>query len=104
MQPSRVIYKYSLERTDTQTIEIPGFAEVLGAFQMHAAEMPVLYALVTPSVEPVPVTVRLYMTGENIDGGPTGRFLGTFNLSTVPSYPLIGHLFLLTDKKVGAPR
>lgn len=75
----RVVWKYALEATDWQTIEMPGGAEVLTVQVQHGE--PVLWALVDPDNELMERTFRMAGTGHrNLAYFGLGRYVGTFQL------------------------
>ena len=71
------IYKYPLEITDAQMIEIPEGAEVL-TVQLQE-ETPCLWAKVSPANKLVKYRVRIIGTGHAIyDDETLGKYVGTF--------------------------
>lgn len=72
------IYKYPLEVTDEQEVELPGTHKLLSVQEQNAT--PCLWALVDPDAAPVKRTLRIFGTGQPIEEYPMGDFLGTFQL------------------------
>lgn len=74
---SKVVWKYSVGRTDRFTLILPHEAQVLGV-QMQGDE-PCLWALVDPAAPAEPRTFCLVSTGEAI-GAEVLAYVGTFHL------------------------
>ena len=82
------IWKYTLEITDRQTVQMPAGAQVL-AVQMQG-DAPQLWAIVneSESVEE-PRAFAIYGTGHPLPDDP-GKYIATFQLSGIP---FVGHVF-----------
>ncbi len=82
------IFKYQLEVTNLQTIELPQGARILSVRQQGGQIM--LWAMVHPTHQTIPHTFRIYGTGHPVDenSGRTQSFLGTVQLGA-----LVFHVF-----------
>ena len=85
------IYKYPLEVTDTQIIELPFGARILTADMQY--EKLCLWALVNPDLESKSKrTIDIFGTGHPIDGKPRD-YISTFQMD---GGRLIFHVFVRT--------
>lgn len=82
------IFKYPLEVTDVQTIQIPQGATILTVQVQY--DKPCIWALVDPN-EPVESRqIEIYGTGQQLDEDVRRRYIGTFQLR---GGALIFHVF-----------
>ena len=84
------IWKFELETTDKQTIEMPVDSEIL-TVQTQNGE-PCLWALVDPAAEKETRTFEVFGTGHTLhyDMGITKDYIGTYQLN---SGALVFHVF-----------
>ena len=83
----RRIYKYRLEITDYQRIELP-----VGARLLHVGEQSgelYLWAMVWTTNNTEPCQVRIFGTGNPVYSGDLGEFVGTVQMSS----GLVWHVF-----------
>lgn len=73
----KAIWKYKIEITDKQTIEIPEGYEIL-TVQKQRDDV-CLWAIVEKEKDCVPVEIYIYGTGHNIPDGH-GKYIGTIQL------------------------
>ncbi len=83
----KTIWKFPLEVTDEQTVQIPNGAQLLSVQTQHAT--PCLWALVDPEAEPKPCIIQTYGTGHPI--GEVGTYLSTYQIS---GGTLVFHVFV----------
>lgn len=82
------IWKYELQGTDLQVVEMPLGARLL-TVQVQDAQ-PCLWALVDPTADTGPRRIRIFGTGHPIAPSPASlRFIATFQLHGV----LVFHAF-----------
>lgn len=76
---SKTIWKYKLQVTDQQVLEMPACAEFLTVqLQINGGVWDaVLWVVVDPSMPNVPVEIAIYGTGNPIPDNP-GRYIATF--------------------------
>lgn len=86
----KTIYKYKLEVTDEQIIEIPAFSEILTVQTQN--EIPYIWALVDPKFYACNYKFRIIGTGHKIEDGFNGKYIGSVQLS---SDKLVFHVFLI---------
>jgi hypothetical protein len=75
------IFKYELETTDTQEIEMPQGAQVLCIQTQN--EIPCVWAIVDPDATPTLRTFEIYGTGHNFpenEWPDRRRYVGTYQL------------------------
>jgi len=93
----KTIWKFTLEVTDYQEIDLPEGARVLCVQTQH--DRPCLWAVVDPDAELIPRGIHIFGTGQpNIDTSALG-FVGTF---IIHDGKFVGHVFQsapLYDKK-----
>lgn len=82
------VWKYPLDVTATQSINVPVNAKLL-TVQVQLG-IPTLWALVDPLVESGPRSLRIVGTGHP-EVHPDDRYIGTFQLGG-----FVGHLFEIT--------
>jgi len=88
------IYKYSLEITDAQMIEMPEGAEVL-TVQLQE-EIPCIWAKVSPANKMVKYKVRIIGTGHAIyDDETLGKYIGTY---LIKGDRLVFHVWIKEEK------
>lgn len=80
------IYKYPLEITDRQVIDMPDGAKILTVQVQH--EVPCVWAPVDPDVASVPRYFTIYGTGHPCSA--EGQYVGTF---LVHGGALVFHIF-----------
>lgn len=78
------IYKYALDLTDRQTVNMPGAAKLL-TVQMQNG-VPCLWALVEPVEPDAPRMIQIFGTGH--DASDAGTYIATFQTG-----PLVFHVF-----------
>lgn len=84
------IYKYQLQITEQQTIEIPYNARILHVDnQRHQL---CLWALVDPRKACEPVTIYVHGTGQDVVVHPTKRYVGSVIME-----PFVWHVFAEFD-------
>ncbi len=71
------IYKYVLETTDSQYVNMPAEAEVLCVQTQHGT--PCIWARVDPDAPTHPRRFLVFGTGHEITGYP-GRYVGTYQI------------------------
>lgn len=88
----KVIWKYRLEVTDYQDLEIPEGSEILSVQVQNG--VPCLWVLVhNTEAETVTTKLTTVGTGNPIsDDIGKSEFIGTYQ---IPTYGFIGHLFLM---------
>ena len=72
------IWKFPLQVTDYQEIQIPIGAKIL-CVQTQGGQ-PCLWALVNPKAATYPITIAMYGTGHEIHGMDSLQYIGTFQL------------------------
>ena len=82
----KTIWKFPVEITDYQTIEMPANAQIL-AVQMQGST-PQLWAIVHPEAQVEKRYFRVYGTGHRVD--QVGNFIGTFQMH---GGSLVWHMF-----------
>ena len=77
---NKTIWKFELETTDNQTIEMPVNAEILTVQTQN--EIPCIWALVDPTETKVKRFIEVFGTGHDIhyDMGVSRNYLGTYQL------------------------
>jgi hypothetical protein len=71
----RTIWKYTLDHTDEQTIQVPKNFTVMSTGDVDG--QCVLWAMVDSEAETIPVRVRMFGTGNPVDLPGRWRFMGT---------------------------
>ncbi len=84
----KTIWKYELETTDDQWIDMPIGAEPLTVQVQH--EVPCLWALVNPQAPLAKVHVRIFGTGHSFVGS-VSKYVGTYQLH---NGSFVGHVFI----------
>lgn len=82
------VYKYPVEISDIQTINLPLGAQILSVQVQNGS--PYIWACVNPSADSEPRRFRLYGTGHNIECNNLLKHIGTFQLF---GGRLVYHLF-----------
>lgn len=72
------IFKYPLEVTDSQVIDMPRGARIL-CVQVQRGQ-PCIWALVDDDVEPTRREIHMRGTGHNCNGVDALRYIGTFQM------------------------
>ena len=72
------IYKYPIETTDRQLIKMPSLSEIL-CVQLQNGE-PCIWARVDISTPMIEKTISVYGTGNPIESGFIGCYIGTYQL------------------------
>ena len=80
------IYKYTLEITDSQSISMPRYAQILSVAKQ--GDSLCLWAEVFTEEEQVHRHIRIIGTGNPIEGSPNRVFLGTVVMD-----PFVWHVF-----------
>ena len=93
----RSVWKFPLEATDEQSIDMPDGAEIL-CVQMQGS-MPTLWALVDPLAPKVARHFRVAGTGHAIKTFDLPKYIGTFQLA---AGSLVFHVFEVTPLPVDA--
>lgn len=75
----KTIYKYTLEATDVQQIEIPQGAEILCIQTQN--ETPCIWALVDPNATVTKRVFEIFGTGHNVPENGNRKYIGTFQLN-----------------------
>jgi hypothetical protein len=74
----KTIWKFPLQVTDSQDINVPIGAKIL-SLQMQAG-VPCIWALVDPKAGTYPMTIVMYGTGHEIHDMNSLHYLGSFQL------------------------
>lgn len=74
---AKTIWKFRLEVTDTQTVEMPIGAKILDAQMQHGELM--LWALVDPAAPKEPRSIIIHGTGHPV--GNIGEHIATFQMN-----------------------
>ena len=82
----KTIWKYELEPGKTQSIWMPGYANILDV-QLQGSN-PVLWALVDPAIPNEERRFQLVWTGEEMSNLEYSGYIGTFQAG-----PTVWHLF-----------
>ena len=85
---SKKIFKYQLETTDVQRIEMPQGAKIL-TIQMQN-RVPCLCALVEPNATVTKRTFEIFGTGHNVPDNVLREYVGTYQLK---NSQLVFHCF-----------
>lgn len=72
------IYKYQLETTDVQQIQMPQGSEIL-CIQTQE-ETPYIWALVDPNATVTKRTFEIFGTGHNVPENANRKYIGTYQL------------------------
>jgi len=90
---NKTIWKFELETTDNQTIEMPVNAEILTVQTQN--EIPCIWALVDPTETKEKRFIEVFGTGHDIhyDMGVSRNYLGTYQLH---GGSLVFHVFEYT--------
>ena len=75
---SKKIFKYQLETTDVQQIEMQQGAEILCIQTQN--ETPCIWALVEPNATVVKRAFEIFGTGHNIPENANRKYVGTYQL------------------------
>lgn len=87
----KVIYKYKLDTTDWQNIDLPKNSDIL-CVQIQN-DLLYLWALINPNTKIKEVNrIRIIGTGQPISDEVIGRYIGTYQ---IPKYNLVYHVFVL---------
>lgn len=84
-----IIYKYPLKIAEVQQIELPAGAMILSVQMQNGT--PCMWARINPEAEKKTVKVRMYGTGEVIDG------LLLLHIGTVQDGQLVWHYFIESE-------
>lgn len=76
---SKKIFKYQLENTDIQQVEIPIGAEILCIQNQN--EKPCIWALVNPENNKTKRYFEIFGTGHNVPENGNRKYIGTYQLS-----------------------
>lgn len=76
---SKSIWKFPLETTDIQQIEMPADAEIL-TIQTQAGQ-PCIWALVSPDAPKRKVAFEIFGTGHPVPENGRRKYVGTYQLS-----------------------
>jgi hypothetical protein len=82
------IWKWTLEVTDRQQLQIPGGAKMLTVQVQHG--MPQLWALVDEKAPLITRTIATYGTGNPLPDGYPGEYVGTYQFG---GGALVFHVF-----------
>jgi len=85
------IFKYPMQVTEEQTIEMPLGSQILTVQTQH--EIPCIWAKVDPSKDMVDSRIRTFATGQLIPKNFHGKHIGTYQLK---GGALVFHVFQLT--------
>ena len=85
-----IIYKYQLQTTDEQFIEMPLGAEVLTVQTQN--EIPCIWVRVNPEHSKIRYRFRIFGTGHPIEDNFVGKYIGTYQLK---NGGLVFHLWLI---------
>lgn len=85
----KTIYKYSLELTDAQIVNLPEDAEVLSVREQN--HVLCLWALVDTKAKSVPTKIRIFGTGHPFD---LDEYKCVFIDTVLASNGLVWHVFL----------
>ena len=90
---NKTIWKFELETTDNQTIEMPVNAEILTVQTQN--ETPCMWALVDPTEKKEKRFIEVFGTGHDVhyDMGVSRNYLGTYQLH---GGSLVFHVFEYT--------
>lgn len=88
----RTIWKFPLEVTDLQTIQMPVDAHFLSVGQQDDELM--LWALVDPENQLIPTTFAIYGTGHPIGAAESDEY----HVGTVQVGPYVWHVFYVFDE------
>lgn len=80
------IYKYNLDLTERQTLNLPKGRKFLDV-QVQNGKI-VIWLLVDPNAELIGQQFRIIGTGQRLNSIPTGQYLGTVQLDS-----FVWHLF-----------
>lgn len=86
----KMVYKYKLDTTDVQTVQMPKGAEIL-TVQVQSGYWPCLWALVDPTQEMENMKIRIAGTGHYIEEDIV-KYIGTFQLQ---GGALVFHAFVI---------
>ena len=86
----KTIWKFELETTDNQTIEMPANAEILTV--QTQAQKPYLWALIDPTEKKEKRLIEIFGTGHDLhyDIGVSRNYLGTYQIE---GGSLVFHVF-----------
>lgn len=90
------IWKYELEITDEQKIDMPFGARILSV-QLQSGK-PQLWALVETRNSTLPVKILVAGTGNPINMPESARFVDTFQIMNQRGHSLVFHVFTETFK------
>lgn len=88
---TKKIFKYPLETTGVQTIDMPEGAEILTVQTQR--EVPCLWTLIDPNAPPLKRTIEIFGTGHEVTDG-SRRYIGTYQLY---NGKLVFHCFELLE-------
>lgn len=83
----KTIYKYQLQTTDEQVIELPKYYQILSVQIQNG--VPCMWVLVDPENEPDSTKIRIYGTGHQFDL-KAWKFIDTYQLQ---GGALVFHVF-----------
>lgn len=75
---SKKIFKYQLETTDVQQVEMPQGAEILCIQTQN--ETPCIWALVEPNATVTKRAFEIFGTGHNVPENGNRKYIGTYQL------------------------
>ena len=87
---AKKIYKYQLDTTDIQRIEMQQGAEILCIQTQN--EIPCIWALVEPNATVTKRTFEIFSTGHNVPENANRSYIGTYQLN---NGQLVFHCFEL---------
>lgn len=87
---ARQIFKYQLDTTDIQQVEMPEGAEILCVQTQYG--IPCIWALVQPNAALSKRTIEIFGTGHNVPENANRKYIGTYQLRQVN---LVFHCFEL---------
>lgn len=85
-----VIFKYKLQTTDEQEIEMPLGADVLTVQVLN--DEPYVYAKVNTNYTSIKYRFRIFGTGHQIEDEFSGKYIGTYQIFNGSG---VFHLFLI---------
>lgn len=91
------IWKWTLQRSDLETLQMPACAQPLTIQVQNGNGEPQLWALVDEDAPLLPRTFATYMTGEYLLDLPEGQervYIGTYQLY----HGMVFHVFELVDE------
>lgn len=94
------IWKYKLELTDEQDVEMPVNAQILCVQEQHGKIM--LWAVVDETVEALKLKHRIviYGTGKPVDPKRDMTYIGTVQIDNVGEGTLVWHIFEAEKQRI----